>query len=104
MVDVGPPHSNQDPPSPSVVVVEVGVALGVDSGRPDNSPDGPPTIDHLNCVTFSFGANRPGRVPRRTNSVGATDSAAIAARVAPSPSRFHRSDRPSTSRPAPVAA
>ena len=62
----------------------------------------PPAIDHLNCVTFSFGANSPDRVPRRTNSTGAGAASAIAERVGPRPSRCHRSDRPSTSRPAPV--
>src|SRR5947209_6309471 len=83
-----------------------GVAA-LDVPRPDTMPPmdpAPPAIDHLNWVTFSLGANTPGRLPRLTNSTGAGAALAIAERVGPIPSRRHLSENPTTRSPAPAAA
>ncbi len=55
-------------------------------------------------VTSPRAARAPGRVPRRTNRIGAGAAWAISARVGPRPSRRQRSDRPITSTHAPAAA
>ena len=43
-------------------------------------------IVHVKRVRLFFGARPPGRSPRRTSSVGAAASLAMASRVAPMPS------------------
>ena len=58
-----------------------GAQAGRIGGRPEKPAD-----DHVNRVTSLAGASAPGRVPRRTNSTGATPARAIAARVSPRPS------------------
>ena len=58
---------------------------------------------HVNLVSRSRGARPPGRAPRCTISVG-VPVATSALRVAPSPSRRHRGERPTTTAPAVPAA
>ena len=51
-----------------------------------------------------MGASPPGRTPRRTKTVGAGGDAASSLRIRPRPSVRQRSERPTTSSPAPSAS
>ena len=73
-------------------------------GSPGRTRAPMPAADQLKRVTSSRGASAPGRVPRRTNRTGAGAARAISERVGPRPSSRQRSDRPTTSSPAPAAA
>ena len=64
---------------------------------------GGPT-DQVKRVRLSRGASPPGRRPRRTTHVGCAAPLTSASRSGPSPSRCHRSDKPTTRTPAPSAA
>ena len=57
-------------------------------------------IDQVKRVRLAGGARPPGRRPRRTSSVGGVASRASRRRAAPSPSRCHLVDSPTTSVPA----
>ena len=73
-------------------------------GRPYKPACGAETaqgrIDQVKRVSAAGGARPPGRRPRRTSSVGGAASRASLRRAGPRPSRCHRVDSPTTSRPA----
>ena len=92
--------SKAPPPGPGSQPCKRANAPGVGAvGR-----SGQPAIVQVKRVSLPRGARPPGRTPRRTSTAGVVVWVASAVRARPSPSRRHRSVRPTTMAPAPRAA